>query len=67
MRLLDCTIFISEKAMYAQRKRLGEDVERLETKVLFANIALMPIVVALFAVLLAVWRVRRRSRRAVEA
>jgi len=50
------------------QRSLREDVERLETKVLFANIALMPIVVALFAVLLAVWRVRRRSRRAaVEA
>jgi hypothetical protein len=38
-------------------------VERLESKVLFANIALMPILVALFAILLAVWRVRRRARR----
>lgn len=50
------------------QRSLREDVERLETKVLFANIALMPIVVALFAVLLAVWRARRRTRRAaVEA
>ena len=50
------------------QRSLREDVERLETKVLFANIALMPIVVAVFAVVLAIWRVRRRARRAaVEA
>jgi len=50
------------------QRSLREDVERLETKVLFANIALMPIVVAVFAVVLAVWRIRRRARRAaVEA
>ncbi|EDP65539.1 putative auxiliary component of ABC transporter [alpha proteobacterium BAL199] len=45
------------------QRSLREDVERLESKVLFANIALMPILVALFAILLAVWRVRRRARR----
>jgi len=46
------------------QRSLREDFERLETKVLFANIALMPLVVAVFAVGLAVWRIRRRSRRA---
>lgn len=47
---------------------LREDVDRLETKVLFANIALMPVLVAVFALALAAWRVRRRSRRtSVEA
>ncbi|MEQ8815658.1 MAG: Gldg family protein [Thalassobaculum sp.] len=50
------------------QRSLREDVERLETKVLFANIALMPVLVAIFALALAAWRVRRRSRRsAVEA
>lgn len=42
---------------------LREDVERLETKVMFVNIAAMPIVVATFAVGLMVWRARRRRRR----
>ena len=45
------------------QRSLREDVERLETKVLFANIALMPVLVAIFALALAAWRVRRRSRR----
>ncbi len=45
------------------QRSLREDVERLETKVLFANIALMPVVVAIFALALAAWRVRRRARR----
>lgn len=45
------------------QRSLREDVERLESKVLFANIALMPILVAVFALLLAAWRIRRRSRR----
>lgn len=45
------------------QRSLREDVERLETRVLVANIALMPVVVAVFALLLAAWRVRRRSRR----
>lgn len=50
------------------QRSLREDVERLETKVLFANIALMPAAVALFALALAAWRIRRRARRsAVEA
>ncbi len=45
------------------QRSLREDVEKLETKVLIANIALMPVLVAVFALLLAAWRVRRRSRR----
>lgn len=45
------------------QRSLREDVERLETKVLFANIALMPVLVAVFAVVLAGWRLRRRTRR----
>jgi len=50
------------------QRSLREDVERLETKVLFANIVLMPMAVAIFALALAAWRVRRRARRtAVEA
>ena len=41
---------------------LREDVERLESRVMFVNIAAMPIVVLVFALGLAVWRARRRRR-----
>ncbi|NQW09775.1 MAG: Gldg family protein [Alphaproteobacteria bacterium] len=45
------------------RASLREDVERLESKVMFVNIAAMPILVAVFALGLAVWRAGRRRRR----
>lgn len=42
---------------------LRSDVERLERELQFVNIALMPILVALFALGLSVFRARRRRRR----
>jgi len=46
------------------QRSLREDVERLETRVLIANIAGMPVLIALLAIGLAVWRSVRRRRRA---
>jgi ABC-type uncharacterized transport system involved in gliding motility auxiliary subunit len=45
------------------QRSLREEVEQLETKVLFANIVAMPLVVAFAAILIAAWRAMRRRRR----
>jgi ABC-type uncharacterized transport system involved in gliding motility auxiliary subunit len=51
----------------AVQRSLREDVERLEAKVLFANIVAMPLVVAFVAILIAAWRAMRRRRRIAAA
>ena len=42
---------------------LRADVDALETRTKFYNIALIPLIVALLAILVAVWRARRRRQR----
>ena len=42
---------------------LRKDVEALEARTKFYNIALIPLIVAVLAILVAVWRARRRRRR----
>ena len=49
------------------QRSLRESVEDLETKVLFANIVAMPLLVAFVAILIAAWRAMRRRRRAMVA
>jgi ABC-type uncharacterized transport system involved in gliding motility auxiliary subunit len=41
---------------------LREDIDNLQTLLQFANIALIPVLVALIALVLGMWRMRRRSR-----
>jgi ABC-type uncharacterized transport system involved in gliding motility auxiliary subunit len=43
---------------------LRQDIDRLETRLMLANIGLVPAVVALLALVLAVWRRARAGRRA---
>ena len=45
------------------RAEIALKVERLERELQFINIALMPILVALFALVLSIIRARRRRRR----
>ncbi len=42
---------------------LRKDVEALEARTKFYNIALIPLIVAVLAIVIAVWRARRRRRR----
>jgi len=42
---------------------LRKDVDALEARTKFYNIALIPLVIAVLAILVAIWRVRRRRRR----
>lgn len=49
------------------RRSLNEEYQRLEIRLWFLNIALVPILVALLAIILAVWRSIRRRDRAHEA
>jgi ABC-type uncharacterized transport system involved in gliding motility auxiliary subunit len=48
------------------QRDLRKDIDNLETRVKFANIALMPILVALLAIVLAFMRQRRRVAARVE-
>ena len=49
------------------RRSLNQEFETLEAQLWFLNIALVPIVIGLFAILLGVWRGMRRRERAHEA
>ena len=42
---------------------LRKDVDALEARTKFYNVALIPIIIAILAILVAIWRVRRRRRR----
>lgn len=49
------------------RRSLNQDFEALETRLWFLNIALVPILIGIFAILLGVWRGMKRRDRAREA
>jgi ABC-type uncharacterized transport system involved in gliding motility auxiliary subunit len=49
------------------RRSLNQDFETLEARLWFLNIALVPILIGIFAILLGVWRGMRRRDRAHEA
>ena len=51
----------------AVRRSITEDFEGLQTRLWFLNIALIPILVAILAMILSVWRSRQRRDRAREA
>ncbi|HUD50118.1 GldG family protein [Parvibaculum sp.] len=54
----------SRKALRDVQRNLRRDIDRLATEVRFANVALMPILVAIVALGIAVLRHRRRKARA---
>lgn len=54
----------TRKALRQVQLALREDIESLETWLRFVNIALIPILVGVLAVVLGIWRVRRRKKRA---
>ena len=47
----------------AVQRSVREDVDRLETELWFYNIALVPILITILALILAFWRSLRRRRR----
>ena len=49
------------------RRSLNQDFETLEAQLWFLNIALVPILIGLFAILLGIWRGMRRRHRVREA
>lgn len=49
------------------RRSLNQDFETLEAQLWFLNIALVPILIGLFAILLGIWRGMRRRDQAREA
>ncbi len=57
-------VLSTRKALRQVQLALREDIEALETWLRFVNIALVPILVGVLAVVLGVWRVRRRKKRA---
>jgi len=54
----------SRKALRDVQRNLRRDIDRLASEVRFANVALMPILVAIIALVIAVFRYRRRKARA---
>ena len=54
----------TRQELRAVQRALNRDIERLEARVKFANIGLIPLVVAVVAVVLALVRQQRRRRRA---
>ena len=63
MRQLQGDVLRIRSELRGVQASLRSDVERLERELQFINIALMPILVALFALVLSVIRARRRRRR----
>lgn len=53
----------TRKALRAVQRDLKRDIEQLGTQLKFANIGLIPLVVAALAVLLGLWRLRRPVKR----
>jgi ABC-type uncharacterized transport system involved in gliding motility auxiliary subunit len=51
----------------AVQRSVAEDMEKLELRLWFFNIVLVPVLVAFAALVLAAWRVRRRAQRTHEA
>ena len=56
----------SRKALRDVQRNLRRDIDRLATEVRFINVALMPIIVAIVALVVALLRHRRRKARAVK-
>jgi ABC-type uncharacterized transport system involved in gliding motility auxiliary subunit len=54
----------TRKALRQVQLALREDIEALESRLRFVNIALIPIIVGVLAIGLGIWRVRRRKKRA---
>jgi len=54
----------TRKELRAVQRELNKDIEQLEARVKFANIGLIPIVVAIVALALVLLRLQRRRRRA---
>jgi ABC-type uncharacterized transport system involved in gliding motility auxiliary subunit len=57
-------ILKTRRELRGVQHNLNRDIERLETRLKFANIGLMPIAIAVIAVIIALLRHRRRRRRA---
>ncbi|MEN6541588.1 Gldg family protein [Parvibaculum sp.] len=56
----------SRKALRDVQRNLRRDIDRLATEIRFVNVALMPILVAIVALVIAILRHRRRKARAVK-
>jgi len=56
----------SRKALRDVQRNLRRDIDRLATEIRFANVALMPILVAIIALAIAILRHRRRRARAIK-
>jgi ABC-type uncharacterized transport system involved in gliding motility auxiliary subunit len=59
-------ILETRRELRAVQRDLRREIEGLQTTLRLANIIAVPVVVALIAIGLGVWRVRRRARRAEE-
>jgi ABC-type uncharacterized transport system involved in gliding motility auxiliary subunit len=59
-------IVATRQELRAVQRELRRDIEGLERTVKIATIVAVPVVVSLVAILLGLWRVRRRARRAEE-
>lgn len=55
------------KELREVRRALRSDIEQLESKVTFVNVAMMPILIAIAGLVVAVLRLRRRRRSLLEA
>jgi ABC-type uncharacterized transport system involved in gliding motility auxiliary subunit len=54
------------KELREVRRALRRDIEQLESRVTFANVAMMPILIAIAGLIVAVLRIRRRRRSLLE-
>jgi hypothetical protein len=45
--------------------KLNQDIRRLKSRLVFADVALIPILVGIVAIILGIVRLQRRKRRAV--
>lgn len=59
-------ILETRRELRAVQRELRRDIEALQTTLRLANIVAVPLVVALIAIALGLWRIRRRARRAAE-
>jgi ABC-type uncharacterized transport system involved in gliding motility auxiliary subunit len=59
-------ILETRRELRAVQRDLRREIEGLQTTLRLANIVAVPVVVALIAIALGIWRVRRRARRAQE-
>lgn len=59
-------ILETRRELRAVQRDLRREIEGLQTTLRLANIVAVPLVVALIAIALGIWRIRRRARRAEE-